>query len=1055
MSSPSTHRPSWLECFSRNASGDAHGGEVSSTSVRGASSSNPQRGLRQLIFALVGVAAFGATTEHAAARAKAIPAARGDSLGGLVLPVEPRDGDITMRAMRGWHWQVGSTQRLILQGDARIEIAGWMFEGPRLVMWFERIPAAGGLVTQVALWIPQATAHTAGVGRGPTGNNLLVVATVRGETVMDMALLEPGPPRGLSSLVQQANDRLASYVAGLQRTLPPLMDYPTVVGREPEPEHFVPVPGASIPLAVSAPDRTKPRLGRRWLQQPDATIAFSADHVTIDAGDIESTVLVDGDVIVHYRPVRSSDEMGPLRLSAERAVLYVKPGSIADSANSLSADDVRGIYLEGAVVAESDRNDYVVRATRMYYDFITDRAIMLDAVLRTYDRQRRVPVFARADELRQLADDQWHGRGVRLSASSFATPTLSIGCDTATIQQIPGTILEDGTPTETRIQVTGVHNTMRLGNVPIMYWPYFKGYADRMPLTGISTDFETYRGMGVELTWDLPTLLGLDPLKEDELELETSVYLKRGPAAGLNWKWNRRGEDGGLSVWGVHDDTAKDERLSTGIVQSVPQTWRGILDFNDRIDMGNDWKLDAQASWISDSTFVNAWRRTDWNNRREYETSLYLRQDKGNTSMSVLVDYSLNRFVSNNWLLASQGFMLDEFPKFSFRRFGEDLFETLTYSGNISFSRFKAIIPGGTSAENGIGPNVFNGSPNVFNGSNVAFGANNDLAFAMAQRGINGDWHTRVASVHHVTMPLEYGPVQVTPFVSAQLQGFLSSEDTGAADDQDFRGLGGIGVHATTTVQRVYNDVHSETFGINRLRVLLDPWARAWIAGANFNPTDEPDYDPLVDATARGGAVQMGLRHRLQTQRGGPGRWYDADWLTTSIAATFSTSDATRRWHTPRTYDANPLLSSFGNFANGSFDFRPAEAIQFSGEGTWDLDLEGFTRAAVAINFDHSPRLRSGIAYRFIEVPEEYANFAPNLVNAARGQLLSFPLQYEISKTYSLAVAPQYNFSEDDFQSVSASLVRRLPDFDLIFYVNFDQIRGDTIAGVRLGQTRF
>ncbi|MDP6158713.1 MAG: hypothetical protein QF534_07730 [Phycisphaerales bacterium] len=1022
--------------------------------MRGNLSPNPQRGLRHLIYTLVGVVMLAPTDPGlAATQTKPIPASRGDSLGGLVLPVEPRDGDIAMRAMRGWQWRVGSTQRLVLQGDTRIEIASWVFEGPRLVVWLERIPSKDGLVTQVALWIPRATSHTAGVGRGPSGNNLLVVGTIRGETVLDVALLEPGPPTGLDSLVQRADDRLATYVADLQKQLPPLSDYPTVVGRESPPENFTPIPGGSLPAAVAAPSRSSPRLSRRWLQQPGATIAFSADHVTIDGGETESTVLVDGDVVVHYRPTRRSDELGALRLSAERAVLYVSPGSIADTADSLSADDVRGIYLEGAVVAESDRQDYVVRATRMYYDFVTDRAIMLDAVLRTYDRERRVPVFARAEELRQLAEDQWQGRGVRLSASSFATPTLSIGCDTATIEQVPGTIQEDGTQAKSRVLVTGVHNTLRAGNLPIMYWPWFKGYADNMPLKSVSSNFENYQGVGFEATWDLLTLLGLEPLGEDQLELETSGYTKRGPALGLDWNWNRSGEHGGLSLWGIHDDTARSERLSTGITQVVPRTWRGYLQFKDRINMGNDWKLDAQASWISDSTFINSWRPTDFKNRQEYETSLYLRQDSGNTSISALADYSLNRFVSNSWLLASQGFMLDEFPKFSYRRFGDDFFDTLTYSGNISFSRFKAIIPGGTAAQNGIGPNVFNG---VFNGVRVPFTATNNISDALAFRGITDDWNTRVDSMHHVTMPLQYGPVQVTPFASAQIQGFLSNENTGnTTDDSNFRGIGGVGIHTTTTFQRVYNDVHSETFGINRLRVLFDPWARAWIAGSNFNPINEPDYDPLVDATARGGAVQVGLRNRLQTQRGGPGRWYDADWLNTSIAATFSTHDATRRWYTPRFYEANPLWSSFGNYATGSFDFRPAEAIQFTGEGTWDLDLEGFTRAAVAVNFDHSPRMSSGISYRFIEVPDDYAQALPNLVKSARGQLLSFPLKYEISKTYSFSVSPQYNFSEKDFQNVSASLTRRLPDFDLIFYVSYDQIRGDTTAGVRLGQTKF
>ena len=1032
--------------------GSLGSGGVSSTIVRASACSNSRGRLRHLLIALAGglFVALSTNTSTAATvdTPKRIPASLGNTLGGLVLPVEPRDGNISMQAMRGWQWRVGSTQRLVLQGDARVDIAGWVFEGPRLVLWIERIPSAKGIVTQAAIWIPKATAHTSGVGRGPTGNNLLVVGTVRGETVLDTALLDAGPPKGLGSLVQRADDRLASYVADLQQHLPPLTDAPTVVGQETPPESFVPVPGGSLPTAFETPSHVKPQLASRWLQQPGATIAFSADHVTIDAGEEESTVLVDGEVVVHYRPANRQDETGALRLSAERAVLYVSPGSIADAADTLSADDVRGIYLEGAVIAESDRNDYVVRAARMYYDFVTDRAIMLDAVLRTYDRERRVPVFARADELRQLAEDQWSGSDVRLSASSFATPTLSIGCDTATIRQVPGTIQEDGTETRTRIEVTGSHNTIRAGDVPIFYWPWFRGYADRMPLKGISTSFENYQGLGIRAKWDLPTLLGMEPLTEDTLELETSGYFKRGPALGLDWKWNRQGEHGQLEMWGIHDDTSAEERLSTGLTEQVPETWRGYLLFDDRVDIGNDWHLDSQASWISDATFMNAWRPGEFQSRREYETNIHLHRESGDTAVSVLADYSLNTFVSNSWLLASQGFMLDEFPRASYHVFGKELFDSVTYSGHVAFSRFKAIIPGGTAAENGI-------TPNAFAGPGVVFGAGDDISVALAQRGINNDWHTRVDTMHHFTMPLSYGPVQVTPFVSAQLQGFLSSENAAANDDENLRALGGIGVHATTTFQRVYNDVHSETLGINRLRVLLDPWAKVWLAGSNFNPIDEPDYDPLIDATSRGAAVQVGLRHRMQTQRGGPGRWYDADWLTTSLAATFSSSDATRRWYTPRWNDSNPLWSSFGNFANGSFDFRPAEAVQLTGEGTWDLDLNGFTRAAVALNFDHTPRLSSGVAYRFFQVPDDYAALYPNQVKNARGQLLDFPVRYEISKTYALSVSPQYNFSESDFQSVSAHLTRRLPDFDLIFYVRYDEIQGETVGGVQLGQTKF
>jgi len=1002
---------------------------------------------------LAGVVGGGILAEPARASetsAAPIPASTGQTLGGLVLPVEARDGDITIRALRGWHWRHDSTQRLIVQGDVLLEIAGWSFEAPRMVLWIDRIPSESGLVTQVAVWIPDATASTSSVGRGTSGRNLLVVGSIRGETVIDTALMTPERPRQLSHVLQRADDRLANYVASLHTQQPPLTNLPTVVPPAAGPPAFVPVPGGSIPQAAASPVRAV-NDSQPWLRRPGATVSFSGNHVTVDAGEVESTVLADGNVVIHYRPAARGDALGALRLSAERAVLYISPGTLADAADSLSADDVRGVYLEGAVIAESDREDYVVRGQRMYYDFITDRAIMLDAVLRTYDRERQVPVYARATELRQLASDQWSGKDVRLSASSFAVPTLSIGSSTATIQQVPGKIRPDGTTGEQRILVTGEHNTLEAGGVPFFYWPWFKGYAERMPLKGQATSFENYRGIGIELKWDLPMLLGLDPLEEDDLTLETSGYTKRGPALGLGWSWDRPGEHGRLNMWGIHDDTNVEERLSTGITQQVPETWRGFLQFEDRIALGNDWNLQAQASWISDPTFMSGWRQDEFRNRREFETSLYLSSDKSDTSLSVLADYSLNQFVSNSWLLASQGFALDEFPRASYRKFGKDLWDTVTWNGSISFSRFKAVIPDGTAAANGIGTNVFRGP-------NVVFNAGDDISAALAQRGIGSNWSTRVTSMHEFTMPLAWGPVQVTPFATAQIQGFIENDDSTApptTDDSDFRGLGGIGVHATTSLQRIYNDVRSETLGINRLRILMDPWAKAWISGANFNPMDVPDYDPLVDATSRGGAVQVGVRHRLQTQRGGAGRWYDVDWLTTSLAATFSTSDATRRWYTPRWYDANPLYSSFGNFMDGSFDFRPAEALTFTGEGNWDFDLGRLTRAAVAMNIDHSPRFSTGVGFRYFGVPGDYEAAFPGNVTAAKGQLLTFPARYEISKTYAVAVSPQYNFSEEDFQSVAATLTRRLADFDLAIYIQYDQIRDETTGGIRLANTKF
>ncbi|MCH2141627.1 MAG: hypothetical protein MK077_01340 [Phycisphaerales bacterium] len=981
-----------------------------------------------------------------AAPRRPIPAANGDTLGGLVLPVEARTGDLTVRALQGWHWRVQSTQRLALRGDVRVELAGWSFEGDTIVLWVERIPSDQGPVTQVAIWVPDATAHAAAAGGGTSGDNLLVVGAIRGETVIDVAAFSARLPNELRHLVERADDRLADYVDALQNTRPILETHPTVVPPPAIEDDFVPIPGKTIaPGQLRVSGQASGTAG--WLQRPGATLDFSADHVTVDKEDGQPRILADGNVVVHYRPRRRGDRLGALRMSSERMVLYLVSDEVEDTATSLQVSDVKGVYLEGAVVAEAERDDYTVRSPRMYYDFQMDRAIMVDAVLRTYDRERRVPVYARADELRQVAEDQWTGKGARVSASSFAVPTLAIGAEQVTITKVPGSVDDNGQLTESYIEVEGVDNTLRAGGVPFFYWPYFKGNPDDMPLVGQSTSFENYQGIGIEARWNLLSLLGEQSPHGDTLTLETAGYTKRGVALGLNWAFNREGDHGNLDLWGIHDSGT--QRLATGLTQEVPKTWRGIATWEDTVEMGNDWIMQSQISLISDSTFVSAWRDNDFQNRREYETSFFTKQDKEDTSVSFLAEYAMNPYVSNSWLLASQGFQLNQFPKFTFRKVGTDLFKTLTWSGDVSYNRFKASIPRGTAAENGI-------TPQVFQSPDVAMNANQDIAFALGQQGINSNWATRVTSTHHLTMPVDAGPFEVTPFASGQIQNFFQHETAvPGADLPDFRAVGGVGVHATTSFQRVYNDVHSDTLGLHRLRWLIDPWVRGWTSAANFNPLEQPDYEPFIDATAKGSAIQMGMRHRLQTQRGGAGRWYDADWADFSVAATFSTDEATRRWYTPRWEEANPLLSSFGNYVRGTYKISPAEALTFTGEGTWDLDLNGFTRGAVAMNIDHSPRLRTGVSYRYFEVPDDYAALFPTRVKSARGQMLGLPVTYEISKAYVLRLAPQYNFSEQDFQKFSAVLTRRLPDFDLVFYVNYDEIRGETVGGVRIANPKF
>ena len=209
----------------------------------------------------------------------------------------------------------------------------------------------------------------------------------------------------------------------------------------------------------------------------------------------------------------------------------------------------------------------------------------------------------------------------------------------------------------------------------------------------------------------------------------------------------------------------------------------------------------------------------------------------------------------------------------------------------------------------------------------------------------------------------------------------------------------------------------------------------------NDDELDAPIYDPLFDNLSTGGLVRFGLRNTLQTQRGGPGRWYDVDWLTLDASVVLSTDNEESRFPTPQFFDWEPGYSQLGNFVEGSYTWQLSDSLALVGEGIWDLDEDDFMRAATGIELNHSPQFSSFVEYRYFNVTDT--------------KLLAFGGNYEISDKYRVSLVPQWDFVRDDFRSVNGSVVRSFPDFDLIFYVGYNQIRDETQVGAQLGQINY
>ena len=88
---------------------------------------------------------------------------------------------------------------------------------------------------------------------------------------------------------------------------------------------------------------------------------------------------------------------------------------------------IRAVYLEGDVVLSLGTS--FVRASRLYYDFERDRALILDAVFRADIPDRNIPLYIRADEIRQLSAREFSAENAQVTTSEFHTPHYHIGAE--------------------------------------------------------------------------------------------------------------------------------------------------------------------------------------------------------------------------------------------------------------------------------------------------------------------------------------------------------------------------------------------------------------------------------------------------------------------------------------------------------------------------------------------------------------------------------------------------------------------------------------------------
>lgn len=1000
----------------------------------------------------------------------------GRSFSGIDLRAPLTGARLEMAAVRATAWRESAgrlgevpagTSRLLLEGDVRFNLGPYRFTGSRAVVWVESVrvrDADGRLIDaeQIAAFIDDAIEGDRAAAPAPERLVSGVPGADPGEVLPDddldrrqaadrllvTALIPKGPMRLESDALQRGRPRFGEALVFTEAAERRLARYLRAFANADDQGPIVDRPGPLTPAQVEAegfefadesfvdtrddvpppPDDAAIRLPRRGL------LTLQAPEITQVAGDDEAgegdAVLLTGGIGLEYKPL---DREGMVRLTAQRAVVFLSPDAGLDIRTlRLGSEDIAGVYLEGDVsvvtvsgppaTGGADGGRYHLRGSRVYYEPGSERAVLLDAVFWTYDEARGMPLYVRAETIRQTSLDQWTAERATLTNVAFAEPTFAVGAQDVTVTRQP----RNNQPDEVDVTARGV--TFTAADVPVFYLPKVTG--DFSPSAFEQLTIETRDGDPVVRTsWDLYTLLGADAAPGNTASLLLDAYFERGPAIGAELTWNTTRATGLFFGYYVRDDGT--DRLTTGARIDRDDDDRGLVLGETIYKPDGPWTIYAELAMVSDAAFVDAFFEDLAETRREFVSgarALRLDPVEQNATLTVDAFVSFDDYLPNEYLLQSKGYQVERLPEVGYDVVGAELDALgLSWFSESSLGVLRMDFPENRLEEQGFD------TPQL---AEDAFGLAPDDRFdrALQDAGLRDEAVTRFDTRQELTRPFSTGPVNFLPYVVGRFTAWdddFSAFNEGEAIDRN-RWFGAAGLRATTTFQRIDDTARSEFFDVERLRHLIEPSLHVFTSGANVDQQELPVYDESVESLATGTAVAAGLRNTWQTKRGPAGRERSVDWFTLDFEYVWSSSDTDRESPIGRFDHVRPELSYLGaDFATMESVWRLTDAVALTGAGQYDFDESRSPYAVLGAQIDHGFGYTSFVEYRSLD--------KPSLAVIAAGA------RYELTRKYALELEASYEVVRDELQGVDALFTRRFPQWSLDVGFEFDDIR-DTVG---------
>lgn len=645
-------------------------------------------------------------------------------------------------------------------------------------------------------------------------------------------------------------------------------------------------------------------------------------------------------------------DMGTVLIEADRCILWT---SDMNRLLSRRVDDLPiELYLEGNIVFQQGNRK--IYADRMYYNVQSEYGMILGAEVLTPAPGYEGIVRLKADVIQQKSRENFLANGAAMTSSRLGVPRYWLQADRIELndqRQASGNgMLGFGflapDSNQTRMKAKARHNFVYLEGLPVLYWPILNSNIDTSSyyVSGFQYRQDQIFGSQALVDFNLYQILGIEAVDGTRWNLSTDYLSERGFALGTDFNYTvprflgAGPAQGNVDAWGLNDrgfDTLGSDRVAM-----IPETRsRGQVIWHHRQFLNPTSELWAELGWVSDRNFLEMYYETDWDTLKDRSTALrYRNYFRESQMLDIWGQARVNEFFTETqWL-----------PRLDHHLLGYSLGDIFTWYAH----------------------------------TNVGYADQKVASFPTqpqdAAKWINQPWEVpasglQAATRQEISMPFQVWHSKWTPFLSGEAAYW--GEDVNG--ESLTRLTGQAGLRAATPFWQVFPDVRSTLFNINGLAHKVTYTSETWYAGSDRDLDLLPLYDPIDDNAQEhfrrrlivntfGGTLppqfesrdyaarqgmqryvsavspqivadqmqsRIGLKQRLQTKRGAPGRERIADLVEFDVDGIFF---------------YNPERDNFGESVGGinyNFRYHIGDRLTFVSDGYYDLFEQGLQATSI------------------------------------------------------------------------------------------------------------